>query len=121
MLTKVTLKHRLSPGCDREDPRRWQRTGARVAVRGVGRHVAPPALTHPQTHTALQHLGLKPLGLAQPSRVWSPQTASLSHPGDPIQAQAVSLLKAIGLFPGNLRISPTQFLSADRTRLLTVF
>ena len=81
----------------------------------------PPALTHPQTHTALQHLGLKPLGLAQPSRVWSPQTASLSHPGDPIQAQAVSLLKAIGLFPGNLRISPTQFLSADRTRLLTVF
>lgn len=92
-----------------------------MAVRGAGRHVGPPALTHPQMHTALQHLGLKPLGLAQPSRVWSPQTSSLSHPGDPTQAQVVGLLKAVGLFPGNLRIRPTQFLSADRTRLLTVF
>ena len=35
-----------------------------MAVRGAGRHVGPPALTHPQMHTALQHLGLKPLGLA---------------------------------------------------------
>ena len=81
----------------------------------------PPSLgPSPAAHSAAA-LGSKAARPGSALQSLAPQAASLSHPGDPTQAQVVSLLKAVGLFAGNLRISPTQFLSADRTRLLTVF
>lgn len=106
---------------DGEDTCWLQRTGAQVVVGGARRHLSHPSLhLSPQPRPSAQGYCTDRPGTWVKSRLsWlrspmsalpcplplPPSFAPFSHPGGPTQAQVVSLLRVVGLFAGNLRIS----------------